>query len=526
MKKDKLLIIIVFILSIVIFNPIITNAWEAENVSVSNVVVREEQINSFVFHFEVPDDLYTTKSWLGLQGVKFNDSDLKDNGTIYGRYATINNLKRDDDFLWDYKIEEFSKEGFDCFGQGHSSLTETISDLRINSDASGTYYVYLWTEYDGSFYPDSLLAAITFNNGTVTITNADNEEIVNDTFENLEAPAVDKIEIDGVNLTLKVGERPTLSAKLKSDPNKFYIEETFMSTNRWSTISSNDDYSDNDGLIKDLIYYHICDIYIKDDVNLKFDENTKVYINGVEQSKDIMYVSNYWITVADEDNDTITPEGYIAPAYLDEDFEDEQQDLIYNILLEAAKAGGVKYDSDETKEAVNNALQNGGYLDFDFYASESITKSLASYYFEDEDINALNSKIGKNYKFAAYYQVLIGVYTDSYDGFVTELSTPVSITIPYPNGVPALKDGYKRVWKLFRYHNGKVDVLDVKKTENGMSFENDKFSVFALVYEDIKVKEDKNPATGDNIVIPTALLAIALVFTFVVVGKNRKKSFI
>ena len=511
-KKNGLFIIAIFILNVFMFVPIACNAWEVENTSISNIVVRDGRLTSFDFHFEVPQDLATTQSWLGLQAVKFNDDDFMDIGNIYGRYDTINDLKRDDDFLWDYKIQQFSEEGFSCFGEDYYSLTETLSDLSIDSDDSGIYYVYLWTQYGGSFYPDALLATVKFDNGILKVNDSNEQEIVDETFDNLEAPVVDKIEIDDVDFGLTVGKEPTFSGKIKNDASNFTFEETFMSKDRSSRFQSLDsDVDIEDSLVNDLKYFHISDIYIKDNVNLKFDENTKVYINGVEQSKDNVYISNYWISVSNED-DLIIPNGYIAPAYLDEEFEKAQIETINETIIKMAKAGGVKYDSDETKDSVNIAIQDGVPFDFELYISESITKSLASDYFEKEIINALNDKIGNNYKFAAYYHIVLLVYVDGdMVGTITELNTPVSITIPYPNGVPALSEGYERVWKIYRYHEGKVDILDAKETDNGISFENDKFSAFVLAYEDIKKDEINNPQTGDNIMYYISMLGLSII---------------
>lgn len=511
-KKNSLLIIMIFILSIIMFRPIACNAWEVENTSVSNVVVRDGRIVSFDFYFEVPKNLGTTQSWLGLQAVKFNDDDFMDTGNIYGRYATIRDLKRDDDFLFDYKIEQFSEESFSCFGEDYSSLTETLSDLSIDSDESGIYYVYLWTQYGGSFYPDALLATVTFDNGLIKVTNSKGEEVVDETFENLEAPVVDKIEIVDANFKLIVGEKPIFSAKIKNNSDKFYFEETFMSIDRMSTLDSVDsDINVEDELVEDLKYFHISDIYIKDNVNLKFDENTKVYINGVEQSKDKVYISNYWISTSDEGK-VIIPEGYIASAYLDEDFEEEQKELFNAALLEAIKAGGIEYSSDEAKDSVNAAIQDGIPVDFELYISESFTKSIAYHFIDEEILNALNNEIESNYRPVAYYNIAVAVYVnDIFVGYITELSTPLSITIPYPNGVPALSVGYKRIWKLIRYHDGEIDKLDVNQTDNGMSFENDKYSNFVLVYEDIKIDETNNPQTEDNIMLYISILALSII---------------
>lgn len=542
-KRNSLLIIAVFIFSIIIFNPITCKAWEVEHTSVSNIVVREGQLTSFDFHFEVPDYLGTTQSWLGIQGVKFNDGDFKDNGNIYGRYANISELKRDDDFLFDYKILQFTEESFSCFGEDYSSITKTLSDLRINSDENNTYYVYLWTQYGGSFYPDALLATVKFENGTVKITDPSETQIVDDTFENLEAPVVDKIEIVGANFNLTVGKEPTFSAKLKDETDKFNLVETFMSLDRSSRFNNIEPEEGEDALVKDLKYFHISDIYIKDNVNLKFDENTKVYLNGVEQSKDNMYISNYWISISDESK-PIIPEGYIAPVYLDEAFEKEQQAAFEKAVLQLIKEGKVTYNSDEVKEAVKNALENNDSISIELYISEAIAKSLRKQNFEDEVLDAISDSIKDNYKISSYYNIAVVVYiNDMFVGYINELDVPLSITVPYPNGIPSLDEGYQRVWKIVRYHDGKVDILDANKTDNGINFLNDKYSAFALIYEDTKINEPQtnneetneqqekeaeevinNPKTIDNIILYIVILLLSII-GLIVTGLFIKKSF-
>lgn len=180
--------------------------------------------------------------------------------------------------------------------------------------------------------------------------------------------------------------------------------------------------------------------------------------------------------------------------------------------MQLIKEGQVTFDSDEATEAVNEAIENNDPIILDVYVSESITRSRRLHFFDEETTNAIDNKIGSNYKFAAYYEILIGVYVDGdYVGFITELSTPLPVTIPYPNGIPALGEGYQRVWKVIRYHNGQVDTLDAKQTANGISFENDKYSVFALVYEDIKINGSNNPPTGDNIILYISILILSII---------------
>ena len=113
--------------------------------------------------------------------------------------------------------------------------------------------------YNGSFYPDILLATVEFNNGTIKVTDSKETEMVNDTFENLEAEVVEKIEINNVNFKLKVGDRAQFTGEVKNNSNKFDLVETFMSLNRESRFGSADDEND---LVEDYKYYHITDIYI------------------------------------------------------------------------------------------------------------------------------------------------------------------------------------------------------------------------------------------------------------------------
>ena len=127
---------------------------------------------------------------------------------------------------------------------------------------------------------------------------------------------------------------------------------------------------------------------------------------------------------------------------------------------------------------------------------------------------------------------IIAVIDGYYEGQISEIEEPIEITIPLPNGLPKINSGYERIWKVIRYHNGATDVLDAKLTENGISFMNDKYSEFALVYEDVKlnvpeentnveetiepevitkneeVVEASNPKTGDSIMIWISLSMI------------------
>ena len=88
--------------------------------------------------------------------------------------------------------------------------------------------------------------------------------------------------------------------------------------------------------------------------------------------------------------------------------------------------------------------------------------------------------------------MIIAIIDGYYEGQISEIEEPIEVTIPIPNGLPKINSGYERIWKVIRHHNGVTDVLDAKLTENGISFMNDKYSEFALVYEDVKIEQPED----------------------------------
>ena len=312
---------------------------------------------------------------------------------------------------------------------------------------------------------------------------------------------IEKVEIEGINLNIKVGERPTLSARLTKYADDIKLDETFMSLNRVSYITTEEESSsDPDELIKDYVYYHIIDLEIKDGSNYIFDNNTKFYLNGVEKKPSYVSEDGTLAVIADE-SEKLIPENYVASAELDEDFAIAQNNRVNEILVKLIKEGKVKYKEDETIPIIEDAISNNRNIEIELGVSESMTKS--QIYFYSEDFAKIDENIGEGYSLGAYYYVDILVFVDGYlIGEISEIDEPISITIPYPNGLPPVQNGYKRVWKILRDHNGVVDMLDGERTNDGISFINDKHSSFASIYYDEKVEETSeivNPSTGDTV---------------------------
>ena len=106
---------------------------------------------------------------------------------------------------------------------------------------------------------------------------------------------------------------------------------------------------------------------------------------------------------------------------------------------------------------------------------------------------------------------------------ISELQKPLKLTIGVPNSFPAVETGYTRTYVVLRLHNGEVTTLPATVNADGtISFDTDRFSVYALAYKDIKDASTSDattaaatteasktsPKTGDS--MPIAVLVVLM----------------
>lgn len=103
---------------------------------------------------------------------------------------------------------------------------------------------------------------------------------------------------------------------------------------------------------------------------------------------------------------------------------------------------------------------------------------------------------------------------------LTDLSEELEFNILVPKALLEVKGGVTRTFYIVRYHDGKAEFLDTVNNDGVLSFKSDKFSAYAIAYEDktntsagevTGETEVKNPATIDGI----GLALFAGVFSFV-----------
>lgn len=154
-------------------------------------------------------------------------------------------------------------------------------------------------------------------------------------------------------------------------------------------------------------------------------------------------------------------------------------------------------DGDELQEALIDSLKNDANIDTE-HRNVAI-----NVLFEDKDAKELPekieeavSKISEEAKVLKYFDLSFKVIdTDNQDelGNITSLTKKVKLSVVLPEEMPELKEGFVRKYYMIRMHGTEVEVLDADLNKEGTEviFETDKFSEYALAYNDVEEKEEE-----------------------------------
>ncbi len=130
-----------------------------------------------------------------------------------------------------------------------------------------------------------------------------------------------------------------------------------------------------------------------------------------------------------------------------------------------------------------------------------------------DDSKTAFEKVAGNGKIAEYLDIEVVVTAGEATYNLHELTKPVSLTVAIPTSVAAVKDGYTRTYYILREHDGKVEKLNATLSEDGknLTFATDKFSTYALAYEDTVVEPAvDNPTTGDAIMMYASIGLVSM----------------
>lgn len=190
----------------------------------------------------------------------------------------------------------------------------------------------------------------------------------------------------------------------------------------------------------------------------------------------------------------------------------EVLELINKIINDEEVTGIDEELANQIKDAVNN----GKTIVVDV-ASEIVEKDAVS-----NDAKKIENSLKTNEKVGAYFDIDVVVKVDdNVLGNVTKLNDKITVSVNIPNNLPAVPEGYKRIFKIIRVHdNGDPEELTATENGNKVSFDTDRFSTYALVYED--VPNSTNPNTADNIMFYITLLGLSIIgLTGTILYKKR-----
>ena len=193
----------------------------------------------------------------------------------------------------------------------------------------------------------------------------------------------------------------------------------------------------------------------------------------------------------------------------------------------------IKVDSNEVNKILIDAINKTNEVDI---TKKDVNVALNIKDFEpnEEVKNKMAEKI-KNGTIADYFDIRINIIdksTNNVIGNLTELESKIALSILIPDKLKP-SAGYTRKYYILRDHNGIIDIIETKISEDNkmLTFETDKFSTYALVYEDIKNAETEvpkdeieNPATLDKLKYDILLMssfAIVAISGIIYLGKKE-----
>lgn len=141
-----------------------------------------------------------------------------------------------------------------------------------------------------------------------------------------------------------------------------------------------------------------------------------------------------------------------------------------------------------------------------------------------DSINSLAKENGK-IKLLSFFDITLAVknnITGEALGNLTELNEKIVFNMALPENIAKVEEGYTRKYYIVRYHDGKSEMIPATVDGNILTFESDKFSTYALAYEDIKDSSIENPPTSDSVIIDLTVGTISVV-GLLLVGKNLVK---
>lgn len=218
------------------------------------------------------------------------------------------------------------------------------------------------------------------------------------------------------------------------------------------------------------------------------DENGKVTAVGAGKATITAKAGNQTatceVTVYEVDSnisaptiDTSKPVDSVTVGINDEESQKNISDTLTSIVDNIANEKEVTSVNQETAKKIKQAIDDGKVV-----STEVQVKPVETSQVDAQDKKVIEDHIDENVNIAQYLDINILVKADNQViGEINQLNKKITFTVAIPEDL--MKEG--RTFYVIRVHDGKVEKLDTVENEDGtLTFKTDKFSTYALAYED------------------------------------------
>lgn len=175
--------------------------------------------------------------------------------------------------------------------------------------------------------------------------------------------------------------------------------------------------------------------------------------------------------------DTSKPVDEVTVGIKDKESQQNISNTMTSIVDDIINKKEVTSVSGETVANIKNAIDKGQVISTEVQVTPVKETEVSA-----QDKKVLEDHIDENANIAQYLDINILVKAeDQVIGEVNELNEEITFTVAIPEDL--MKEG--RTFYVIRVHDGKAETLDTVENEDGtLTFKTDKFSTYALAYED------------------------------------------
>ena len=175
--------------------------------------------------------------------------------------------------------------------------------------------------------------------------------------------------------------------------------------------------------------------------------------------------------------DTSIPVDEVTVGINDKESQQNISETLTSIVDDIANGEEVTSVNQETAEKIKQAINDGQVV-----STEVQVKPVETSQVDAQDKKVIEDYIDEKTNIAQYIDISVVIKADNQViGEVNELNKEVTFTVAIPEDL--MKEG--RTFYVIRVHDGKVEKLNTVENEDGtLTFKTDKFSTYALAYED------------------------------------------